>query len=242
MFEISAHTLLDLLATYGYWAVFLLIAVESMGVPLPGETMLIAASIYAGSNGGLHPAAVIAAAAMGAILGDNLGYVIGREGGYRLLRRYGHLIRVDERRLKLGRYLFLHHGGSVVFFGRFVAVLRMWAAFLAGTHRMPWRRFLCYNAAGGAVWAAAYGIGGYTLGSSLLRQGGWLGAASMLLALAVTIIVPIVLRRHERRLSVEAERAFPGTLDMVPPVRARAERNTKPVIPHMACPTGPLHG
>ncbi|HZS86166.1 MAG TPA: DedA family protein [Chloroflexota bacterium] len=235
MLELSTHTLLDLLATYGYWAVFLLIAVESMGIPLPGETMLIAASIYAGNSGLLHPVALIAAAATGAILGDNLGYLVGREGGYRLLRRYGHLIRVDERRLKLGRYLFLRHGGAVVFFGRFVAVLRMWAAFLAGTHRMPWRQFLFYNAAGGAVWATAYGIGGFALGSSLLRHGGWLGAASMVLALVVTFVVPIVLRRHERRLSADAERAFPGPLDTEPSVRARGERQTA-----LRCHTGPL--
>jgi membrane protein DedA with SNARE-associated domain len=240
MLEISTHTLLDLLATYGYWAVFVLIAIESMGVPLPGETMLIAASIYAGSNGGLHPVAVIVAAATGAILGDNLGYLIGREGGYRLLLRYGHLIRVDERRLKLGRYLFLRHGGTVVFFGRFVAVLRMWAAFLAGTHRMPWQRFLMYNAAGGAVWATAYGIGGYTLGSGLLRQGGWLGAASMVLALAVTIVVPIVLRRHERRLSAEAERAFPGSLVTGPLGRTRAACKAAPGLTTAVRPTGPL--
>jgi len=92
---------------------------------------------------------VIAAAASGAILGDNLGFWIGREGGYRLLRRYGRYIRLEERRLKLGQYLFMRHGGKVVFFGRFVAVLRAWAAFLAGTNRMRWPRFLLFNAAGG---------------------------------------------------------------------------------------------
>jgi len=87
----------------------------------------------------------------GDVLGDNLGFWVGREGGYRLLRRYGRYIHVEERRLKLGQYLFLKHGGKVVFFGRFVAVLRAWAAFLAGTNRMRWPRFLLFNAAGAIV-------------------------------------------------------------------------------------------
>lgn len=89
---------------------------------------------------------MIIAAASGAILGDNLGYWIGREGGYRLLRRNGHYLRIDERKVKLGQYLFREHGGKVVFFGRFIAVLRAWAAFLAETNRMPWPPFLLYNA------------------------------------------------------------------------------------------------
>src|SRR5712692_6712168 len=114
-------------------------------------------------------ALVIVAAASGAILGDNLGYWVGREAGYRLLRRYGRYIRLEERRLKLGQYLFRRHGGKVVFFGRFVAVLRTWAAFLAGTNRMPWNRFLVFNAAGGILWATLYGLGGYTLGKEVHR-------------------------------------------------------------------------
>src|SRR5258706_2179629 len=141
-----------LLATYGYWAVLLVVGLESTGIPLPGETMLVAAAIYAGTTHQLSIQWVIAAAAAGAILGDNLGFWVGREGGYRLLRRYGHLVRLNERKLKLGLYLFRRRGGTVVFFGRFVAVLRMWAAFLAGTHRMEWKRFLLFNALGGIAW------------------------------------------------------------------------------------------
>jgi membrane protein YqaA with SNARE-associated domain len=131
-----APYLLHLLNTYGYWAVLLFVGVESTGIPFPGEAMLLAAAIYAGTTHHLHIALVIAAAAAGVILGDNLGFGIGREGGFRLVRRYGPAIRLDERKLKLEQYLFLKHGGKVVFFGRFVAVLRTWAAFLAGTNRM----------------------------------------------------------------------------------------------------------
>jgi membrane protein DedA with SNARE-associated domain len=121
------------------------VAIESMGVPFPGETMLIVASVYAGMTHRLSLPLVIVAAASGAILGDNLGYWIGREGGYRLLRRYGHYLRLDERKLKLVQHFFRKHGGKVVFFGRFIAILRVWAAFLAGTNRMPWASFLFFN-------------------------------------------------------------------------------------------------
>ena len=163
MIHVATSDLLHLLNTYGYWAVLVFVAIESTGIPFPGETMLLVAAIYAGTTHRLSIALVIAAAASGAILGDNLGFWIGREGGYRLLRRYGRYIRLEERRLKLGQYLFMRHGGKVVFFGRFVAVLRAWAAFLAGTNRMPWAPFLIYNALGGIIWATLYGLGGVLL-------------------------------------------------------------------------------
>lgn len=159
MFHLGTSTLMHLLATYGYLAVLLFVAIESTGIPFPGETMLLVAAIAAGTTHQLSIAWVIVAAAGGAILGDNLGFWVGREGGYRLLRRYGRYIRLEEHRLKQGQYLFLKHGGKVVFFGRFVAVLRAWAAFLAGTNRMRWPRFLLFNAAGGIVWATLYGLG-----------------------------------------------------------------------------------
>lgn len=160
----TTSTLTHFLTTYGYLAVLVFVAIESTDIPFPGETMLLAAAIYAGTAHHLSIVVVIAAVASGAILGDNLGFWVGREGGYRLLRRYGHYIRLDERKLKVGQYLFKKHGGKVVFFGRFVAVLRAWAAFLAGTNHMRWTHFLLFNALGGIVWATLYGLGGYFLG------------------------------------------------------------------------------
>jgi membrane protein DedA with SNARE-associated domain len=160
-------TLLHLLTNYGYLAVLLVVALESMGIPAPGETMLLVAAVTAGTTRALSLPLVIAAAASGAILGDNLGYWIGSAGSTRLLHRYGHLVRLNERKLKLGVYLFQRHGGKVVFFGRFVTVLRMWAAFLAGAHRMRWMHFLCCNALGGILWATGYGLLGYLLGSNV---------------------------------------------------------------------------
>lgn len=137
MLHLATSDLIHLLATYGYWAVLFFVAIESTGIPLPGETMLLVAAIAAGTTHKLSLPLIIGAAACGAILDDNLGFLVGHEGGYRLLRRFGHYIRLDERKLKLGQYLFRKHGGKVVFFGRFVSVLRAWAAFLAGTNRMP---------------------------------------------------------------------------------------------------------
>ena len=212
MFHFSGQALTHLLASYGYLAVLLFVAVESTGVPFPGETMLLAAALYAGTHHSFHITLVILAAASGAIVGDNLGFLVGRVGGYRLLRRYGPAVHLDERKLKLGIYLFRRHGGKVVFFGRFVAVLRAWAAFLAGTSRMPWDRFLLFNSAGGILWATLYGLGGYALGNNIYRLTGPVGIASVVLALLAIAASIIVLRRNEARLEEEAERALPGPL------------------------------
>jgi membrane protein DedA with SNARE-associated domain len=217
MLHFATHDLTHLLNVYGYWAVLIFVAIESTGIPFPGETMLLAAAIYAGTTHHLSIPFVIAAAAGGAILGDNLGFWVGREGGYRLLRRYGKYIRLDERKLKLGQYLFQKHGGKVVFFGRFVAVLRAWAAFLAGTNRMTWPRFLVFNAAGGIVWATVYGLGGYALGDNIHRLTGPVGIAFVVLAAAVIVAFVVYLRRNEHRLEEEAERALPGSLDAYQP-------------------------
>src|SRR5258708_6639973 len=164
MLHVATSDLQHFLMTYGYLAVLLFVAIESIGIPFPGETMLLVAAIYAGTTRELSIWVVILGAAGGAIVGDNVGYWIGGEGGFRLLRRYGRYIRLDERKLKVGLYLFRKHGGKVVFFGRFVAVLRAWAAFLAGVNRMPWPRFLLFNALVGIIWSTLYGLGGYLLG------------------------------------------------------------------------------
>jgi len=213
MLHFATSDLSHLLSTYGYWAVLVFVAIESTGIPFPGETMLLAAAIYAGTTHHLALPFVIAAAAAGAILGDNIGFWVGREGGYRLLKRYGKYIRLDERKLKLGQYLFKKHGAKVVFFGRFVAVLRAWAAFLAGTNRMPWGRFLIFNAAGGILWAILYGIGGYLLGNNVHRLTGPVGIAFVVVAALLIIAGFVYMRRNEKRLEDEAERDMPGPLD-----------------------------
>jgi membrane protein DedA with SNARE-associated domain len=198
-----------LLAAYGYLAVFLFIAIESMCIPIPGETMLITAAIYAGHTQRLNIILVIAAAATGAIIGDNLGYAIGHWGGYRLVRRYGRFVRLHEARLKLGQYMFRQHGGKVVFFGRFVSVLRAYAAFLAGTNRMPWQRFLLFNAAGGIAWATLFGTGAYLLGQQISRLSQATAIVFGIVAVVAIVAFFVFLRRNEARLTAEAEAAIP---------------------------------
>jgi membrane protein DedA with SNARE-associated domain len=225
---VAALDLTHLLSIYGYWAVLVAVGLESTGIPFPGESTLLVAAVYAGNTHRLNIVGVIAAAAAGAILGDNLGFWVGREGGFRLLRRYGPYIRLDERKLKLGQYLFRRHGAKVVFFGRFVAVLRAWAAFLAGTNLMSWRRFLPFNAAGGIVWATIYGTGGYVLGKNVNRLAGPVGIATAIIAAILIIVVLVFLKRNEKRLEEEAERALPGPLDLGPPRRRQARDSTHP--------------
>ena len=208
MLEFIGSNLDSLLATYGYLAVFVFVGVESVGIPVPGETMLVTAAIYAGTTGRLSIFWVIVASSAGAIAGDNLGYVIGRTGGYRLVKRYGRYIRLEENRLRLGQYLFRKHGPKVVFFGRFFSVLRIFAAFLAGVNHMHWRRFLIFNAAGGIIWSTIYGIAAFLLGKQLLQLSGRVDFALAVVGVAVIIVVIVFLRHNEARLQREADRAM----------------------------------
>jgi len=203
----------ELISSHGYYAVFLVITLESIGIPLPGETALIAASVYAATTGNLNIWVVFAAAAAGAIIGDNIGYWIGNKGGYKLVRKYGPKIHLDERELKVGRYLFDLHGGKVVFFGRFVAVLRTFAAFLAGTVRMSWPRFLLCNASGGLVWSAIYAFGFYAAGATLKKLSGPFHVAAIAIAVIAFIVVFLVARKQMNRLADKAEAAYPGPLE-----------------------------
>jgi membrane protein DedA with SNARE-associated domain len=153
---------------------------------------------------------VILSATAGAIVGDNIGYAVGRELGARFLHAYGSKIGLTPARLKLGQYLFMRYGGKVVFIGRFIAVLRVLAAFLAGANRMAWPRFLVANAAGAIVWATAIGVAAYWLGRGIHRIQGPIGVATVALAAAVAIWIIFYLRRHEAEMQAAAEKAFPG--------------------------------
>src|SRR5262245_56577870 len=178
----------QLLTTYGYLAVALGVMVESMGVPIPGETMLLLAAAYAGA-GGLDVRGVSVAAALGAIVGDSIGYEIGRLGGRALLERYGHLLHINQRHLARAEAFFVRYGDKTVFFGRFTAFLRTFSAFLAGVNRMPYRRFLLYNAAGGILWAITFGLLGAAFGSQLPLIERWAGRAGLLIAALVLLFV-----------------------------------------------------
>lgn len=177
-----------LLATYGYLVVALIIMVEGMGIPLPGETILLLGAAYAGS-GRLDIRGVILVAALGAIVGDNLGYLIGRRGGRALLSRYGHVFRLDGSHLARAEDFYVRHGAKTVFFARFVAVLRTLSSLLAGANRMPYRRFVLWNAAGGTVWAVVIGSLGAAFGSQWPRIAHRIGRIGLFLALAVAALL-----------------------------------------------------
>src|SRR5271163_3020500 len=185
----------ELIQSAGYPLLFVLVMSESSGVPIPGEASLIAAAILA-SQGELQIEVVIAVAAAAAIVGDNIGYVIGRKGGRWLLERPGAFERQRHEVLIVGEPFFEKHGPKAVFFGRFVLGLRVWASWLAGATRMHWRSFAMWNALGGICWATGVGLIAYFLGHS---AGGAIEAFGLygLAAVAVAILSTFILhRRH----------------------------------------------
>lgn len=200
----QAH-LASILSTYGYWAIFAVVAFESAGLPLPGETMLVGASIYGRLSGALSIDAIVFAAASGAIVGDNVGYWIGREFGYRFLERHGWRVGIGAEKLRLGQYLFYKWGGAIVFFGRFVALLRILAALLAGANRLPAGRFFFYNAAGGVVWAMTFGYGAYYLTAGFEKVQGPVATLGVAGALIGGVALWRYYKVNEARLLREAD-------------------------------------
>jgi len=187
------------------WALpllFALVALESFGLPVPGETALITCGVIA-SQGNLSIVAVIVVAAAAAIIGDNLGYAVARKGGRALLYRYRLTRRMAERYLPAGERFFAKHGGKAVFLGRFVAVLRVTAAWCAGLARMHWWTFLGWNAAGGIVWATVIGVLAYYLGEAVARLIGPFGLAAAGGVILVVAVGFFIARRLERRVMDE---------------------------------------
>lgn len=197
-----------IVANYGYGAVFVMVLLESSGIPLPGETVLICASVYAGTQGGLDIRFVIGAAACGAIMGDNVGFWMGRRFGRKLLLKHGHHFKIDKRRLALGDYLFARYGGMIVFFGRFIAFLRVYAAILAGINQLRPLVFLFYNAIGGVVWALSFGLGGYLIGQNIYRFVGPLGWGSLAVIALGGFLLWLFWKNHEKSFLADAERAL----------------------------------
>jgi membrane protein DedA with SNARE-associated domain len=173
-----------------------LILVESAGAPVPGETSLIAASVLA-SSGSMSLPAVFVVAITAAILGDNLGYLVGRRFGHRVLTAPGRWERQRREFVEEGEHFFDRHGGKTVFFGRWLPVLRFTAALLAGVNEMPWRRFFVFNALGATGWVCTVGTAAYILGSSASSLFEAIGFAG-LLAVALAIVGHVVWRRSQR--------------------------------------------
>jgi len=206
------HLIQDLIHAYGLLTVAVFVGLECVGVPLPGETALLAAAIYAGTKHDLNIVSVILTTAGAAIIGRMIGYVIGRQFGYWLLLRYGNYVRMTESRIKLGQYLFLRHGGKIVVVAQFVPVLRTFAGVFAGANCMPWRQFLVANAVGSFVWAVSYGYAAYALGRGFERLEGPIVIILAIATVLTFIIGGIFVNRHEAQLSAKAERAMPGPL------------------------------
>ena len=187
--------IIDLPANVGYAAVFALIAVETMGIPVPGETALIGAALLA-HDGQLDIVWLVVLAAAAAIIGDNVGFAIGRKGGRRLFARPGPFHQHRLKVLEHGEPFFARHGPKAVFLGRWVSGLRIASAWLAGMNRMDWPTFLFWNALGGIAWAASIGLGVYFLGhfaEQVISTAGPAAAVAGVLAL-----VAFLVWRHRR--------------------------------------------
>jgi undecaprenyl-diphosphatase len=178
-------------ASYGYLVLFVIVALESFGIPLPGETALVTAAAL-GALGRLNILWVIAAAAVAAILGDNTGYWIGRVGGPAFVRRYGKHVGLNAEKIARAHSFFERHGGKTIFLARFIALLRSWAAALAGASKMPYGWFMLYNALGGVVWATTFGIAGYVFARNIPLLQHYAAQATLAVALLLVLIVLLV--------------------------------------------------
>jgi membrane protein DedA with SNARE-associated domain len=189
--------IVDLFARYGYWVVFIGVFLENAGLPVPGETALLAGAALA-NFGRLSLPWVILTAVAGAILGDNLGFFVGRHGGRALAERYGRRVGFTRKRFAQFDRFFERHGGRTVFLARFITGLRVVGAVLAGGSGLRWPIFLVYNAAGAVAWATTFGILGYALGESWDVLERWIGRSSILIVAAVGVLVVVWIARARR--------------------------------------------
>lgn len=201
-----------LIHQYGGWVVFVVVFLESIGLPIPGETILVTAAIYAGTTQNLSIGVVLLAAIAGASLGSLIGFWIGKRYGYWVLLRYGSYIGLTEARIKIAQYLFQRRGVGVVIGARFVAGLRSFVGLIAGAGQMAFSSFMVANVVGAAGWALIYGLAAYYLGKEIEK---FARPAALVFAIigACAIIAAIIYwRRKEQELTAAAERAIPGPL------------------------------
>ena len=197
-----AHHLMRLLQTYTYPVLVGLVLLESLGIPLPGEIALVTAAAYA-SLGHISIYVAISLAALGAIVGGALGYLIGLRGGLPLVLHYGGYIGVRRRHVDRAHAFFEKHGAKTILFGRFIAILRTWAAIVAGGAGMSFPKFVLYNSIGSVVWAIVFGCLGYYFGRDLPLLESYISRVSLVLlvTLAVGIIALIFWKRRKKPVS-----------------------------------------
>lgn len=205
---IDPATLHDLIATYGLVLLFLLVMAESAGLPLPGETALVTAAAYAGSTGRLSLFAVIATASAAAIIGDNLGFLVGHRYGRALVVRHGERFGITPARWRLARYLVGQYGFAAVFVGRFVALLRALAGLVAGTAEMHWPTFFVANALGAVVWASFFGLAAHAFGQALEHLTRAEIVAIVAALAAIAILMSRLVARRATTWQAEADRLY----------------------------------
>ncbi|MFG2953499.1 DedA family protein [Streptomyces sp. NPDC048291] len=189
-----AH-LAPLLTHYGYWAVGAVVLVEDFGVPAPGETILIAAGVYAGA-GELNVVAVAVIAFAAAVVGDNIGYLIGHTGGRAFVHRWGRYVFVTPERFRKAEEFFARHGGKIVVVARFVEGLRQVNGIIAGTSGMPWPRFLVFNALGAALWVGLWTSLAYVTGTHITAVYDEISRYQLYALIALGALVAALVLRH----------------------------------------------
>jgi membrane protein DedA with SNARE-associated domain len=199
------QSLLSYFEQYGYWVIFFGVMLENAGVPVPGETTLLAAGFFA-ALGHFNLALVMAVACLGAVLGDNAGYFIGRKLGRATLLRYGRYVGLTPKRFSMFESFFESHGDKTILVARFITGLRVFAALLAGAARMQWPRFALYNFLGAVLWSIAVALAGYFFGHSWHLLERWIGGigAAALAAIIVAGVVIFIVRRRKRRAAEAA--------------------------------------
>ena len=201
---LSLENALEIARQYGYGAVFLGIAIENTGIPLPGETITIVGGFLAGS-GELNYWGVLVSAIAGAVLGDNFGYWIGKVGGWQFLLKIGRIFRLQEEQLNIAKERYARNAAQAVFFGRFITLLRIFAGPLAGITQMPYKKFLLYNFGGATVWALTIVSLSFFLGQivSLQQIVTWFtqaGIAALFIAIGV-LLIPLAIERAWKKFS-----------------------------------------
>jgi membrane protein DedA with SNARE-associated domain len=201
----SPADLSALVAHYGYLATFIAVLLASAGVPIPAGELLIAAAAYAAHTHRLSLDVLILVGSLAGILGGGIGYGIGRSLGAATLQRYGGVVGLGPARIRLGQYLFRVHGGKIVFFLRFIALLGPFGGVLAGANRMPPGRFLVFNVLGGVAWTVVFAIGGYLFGAFFKAAGRTAGIAAVVLVIALVVWLLRYIHRQEADLQAKAD-------------------------------------